>query len=153
MSYNYENLVVGCGNILYKDDGFGPEVIRVIKEKNIKLPGDTVAIDGGTGAPYYLFTLPEEKWKKIIIVDIASMNQNPGTVKQLKLNQIKEEDRYMNVHGLTPTYPLHDLKDKIDIKIIACQPKEVSEDMEIGLTQEVEDSIPKTIEEIIKVLS
>ena len=28
MSYNHENLIVGCGNILFGDDGFGPKVIE-----------------------------------------------------------------------------------------------------------------------------
>ena len=37
MSYNHENLIVGCGNTLYGDDGFGPEVIRYIKENNIEI--------------------------------------------------------------------------------------------------------------------
>ena len=32
MPYNVETLVVGCGNILYKDDGFGPEVIKELKK-------------------------------------------------------------------------------------------------------------------------
>ena len=65
MSYNHENLIVGCGNTLYGDDGFGPEVIRYIKENNIEFPGDTCVIDGATSAPHYIFTLPQEKWKNI----------------------------------------------------------------------------------------
>ena len=113
MSYNYENLIVGCGNILYGDDGFGPEVIRQMKEKNIEIKGDTCLIDGGTSAPHYIFTLPEKKWKNIIIIDIASMNKKPGTISVMNLNQIHEEERYMDVHGLSATYPLQDLKDKI----------------------------------------
>jgi coenzyme F420 hydrogenase subunit delta len=59
MSYNHENLIIGCGNTLYGDDGFGPEVIRYIKENNIKFPGDTCIIDGATSAPHYIFTLPQ----------------------------------------------------------------------------------------------
>ena len=66
MSYNHENLIVGCGNILFGDDGFGPKVIEYMKENNVEIPGDTCLIDGGTSAPHYIFTLPQDKWKNII---------------------------------------------------------------------------------------
>ena len=147
MSYNHENLIVGCGNTLYGDDGFGPEVINYIKENNIKFPGDTCVIDGATSAPHYIFTLPQEKWKNIIIIDIASLNEEAGIIKVLDLDQIHEEDRYMDVHGLSATYPLHDLKDKVNIKLILIQPKNVPIEMEMGLSKVLEDKIPQTIKE------
>lgn len=152
MSYNHENLIVGCGNILYGDDGFGPEVVNYIKENNIKFRGDTCVIDGATSAPHYIFTLPQEKWKNIIIVDIASLNEKAGTIKILDLNQVHEEERYMDVHGLSATYPLHSLEDKINIKIIAIQPENVPNEMEIGLTKTLTEKIPQTIDTIKEVL-
>ncbi|WP_455645192.1 coenzyme F420-reducing hydrogenase, FrhD protein [Methanosphaera sp.] len=153
MSYNHENLIVGCGNILFGDDGFGPEVIKYMKDNNIELSGDTCLIDGGTSAPHYIFTLPQDKWKNIIIIDIASMNEKPGTIDVLELDQVQEEERYMDVHGISATYPLHDLKDKINIKIVACQPENVPLDMEIGLSETLIESIPETVETTIKVLN
>ena len=153
MSYNHENLIVGCGNTLYGDDGFGPEVIRYIKENDIKFPGDTCVIDGATSAPHYIFTLPQEKWKNIIIIDIASMNEEAGIIKVLDLNEIREEDRYMDVHGLSATYPLHDLKDKVNIKLIVIQPENVPMEMEMGLSKVLEDKIPQTITKTMEVLN
>lgn len=153
MSYNHENLIVGCGNILYGDDGFGPTVIKYMKENNILFPGDTCLIDGGTSAPHYIFTLPQEKWKNIIIIDIASMNKKPGTISILKLNQVKEQERYIDVHGISATKPLHNLEDKINIRIIACQPENVSREMEIGLSDTLKKSIPQTIEKTKFVLN
>lgn len=152
MSYNHENLIVGCGNILYGDDGFGPEVVSYIKENNIEFPGDTCVIDGATSAPHYIFTLPQEKWKNIIVVDIASLNQKAGTIKVLNLDQVHEEERYMDVHGLSATYPLHDLKDNINIKIVAIQPEHVPDEMEIGLSDTLTTKIPQTIKTIKEVL-
>ena len=32
MPYHAETIVVGCGNILFKDDGFGPFVIHKLEE-------------------------------------------------------------------------------------------------------------------------
>lgn len=153
MSYNHENLIVGCGNILYGDDGFGPETIKYMKENDITLPGDTILIDGATSAPHYIFTLPEDKWKNIIIIDIASMKKSPGHIDVLELDEIIESERYMDVHGISATYPLHNLKDKIKIKIVACQPENIPNEMEIGLSKNVEKSIPKAVEVTKKVLT
>ena len=43
MSYSCKNLVVGCGNILFKDDGFGPRVIEALNEyfADKEMPEDT----------------------------------------------------------------------------------------------------------------
>ena len=152
MSYNHENLIIGCGNILYGDDGFGSEVINYIKEHDIEFEGDTIVIDGATSAPHYIFTLPEDKWKNIIIIDIASLNEEAGTIRVLDLDDVHEEDRYMDVHGLSATYPLHDLKDKVNIKLIVIQPKNVPLEMEIGLSEELEKKIPQTIAKTVEVL-
>lgn len=57
MTYDAEVLVVGCGNVLFKDDGFGPATIDEI-EKHLKerpLPDNVMTIDAGTSAPHYLF--------------------------------------------------------------------------------------------------
>lgn len=153
MSYNHENLIVGCGNTLYGDDGFGPEVINYIKENQICFEGDTIVIDGATSAPHYIFTLPEDKWKNIIIIDIASLNEEAGTIKVLDLDEVHEEDRYMDVHGLSATYPLHDLNDKINIKLVVIQPENVPLEMEMGLSKTLEDKIPQTIDKIMEVLN
>lgn len=152
MSYNHENLIVGCGNILFGDDGFGPEVIRYMKENRIRLPGDTILIDAATSAPHYIFTLPEDKWRNIIIIDIADMNKNPGEIDILDIDDVLESERYMDVHGISATYPLHDLKDKVNIKIVACQPENVPLDMEIGLSDSVKESIVPTVRKVTSVL-
>ncbi|RAP44762.1 MAG: coenzyme F420-reducing hydrogenase, FrhD protein [Methanosphaera sp. rholeuAM6] len=153
MSYNHENLIVGCGNILYGDDGFGPEVIRYIREHNIEFEGDTIAIDGATSAPHYIFTLPQDKWKNIIIIDIASLDEKAGTIRVLDIDQVGEEDRYMDVHGLSATYPLHELSDKLNIKLVVIQPESLPQEMEIGLSKTLEDKIPQTIDKTMEVLN
>jgi coenzyme F420 hydrogenase subunit delta len=57
------------------------------------------------------------------------------------------------VHSWDLTEPLHRLKSTIDIIIIGCQPKRVTEpDFEIGLTDEVEAAIPKAISQLFELL-
>ncbi len=153
MAYDHENLIIGCGNILYGDDGFGPAVIEYMKKYNIMLEGDTQLIDGATSAPHYIFTLPEKKWKNIIIIDIASMNKKPGEIDVLKLDQVKEQERYLDVHGISATDPLHELEDHINIRIVACEPENVPDEMELGISETLEKSIPQVIEKVKEVLS
>lgn len=66
MPYTAEIIVVGCGNILFADDGFGPEVIKALGEysKEKPLPENVMIIDAGTGGPHFVFSLPHEEWKK-----------------------------------------------------------------------------------------
>lgn len=151
MSYNHENLIVGCGNILYKDDGLGPEVINYIKENNIEFNGDTYIIDGATSAPHYIFTLPQPKWKNLIIIDIAELKKEPGTIEVLDIKDIKESERYMDVHGMSATFPLHNLKN-VNIKLVVCQPEDISTEMEIGLSKTLEDKIPEIVAKTKEVL-
>ena len=33
MAYDAEVLVIGCGNVLFKDDGFGPAAINKLEEQ------------------------------------------------------------------------------------------------------------------------
>ena len=58
MPYDAEILVVGCGNILFKDDGFGPAVIDALDEfsKEKPLPDNTMTLDAGTGGPHFVFS-------------------------------------------------------------------------------------------------
>lgn len=79
MPYDAEILVVGCGNILFKDDGFGPEVIKALEEyfKDREKPDNVMFIDAGTGGPHFVFSLPHEEWKKMIVVDVVEFNAEP----------------------------------------------------------------------------
>ena len=66
MPYHAETIVVGCGNILFKDDGFGPFVIHKLEEyfEDKEMPDEVMFIDAGTGATHFIFSLPDEYWKK-----------------------------------------------------------------------------------------
>lgn len=147
MAYDAEVLVVGCGNVLFKDDGFGPATIMEI-EKNIEnrpLPDNVMTIDAGTSAPHYIFSLPNPLWKKIIILDIANFEGQPGDIKKLSKDQVPV-GKYQDPHSVSVADPLEELED-VEIVIIACQPEKVSSPfVEYGLTETVEKAIPKAID-------
>lgn len=151
MAFDAEILVIGCGNILFEDDGFGPAVTVALEEhfKDKELPENVMIIDAGTGGPYYVFSIPNEIWKKLIIVDIVDFGAEPGTIRIFDVNELPEGS-YENVHSWPVNQPLHELNDKVEILVIGCQPESVSApDVKLGLTKSVEDAIPETIQIIL----
>lgn len=147
MTYDAEVLVVGCGNVLFKDDGFGPTTIKEMEENYIEerpLPDNTMLIDAGTSAPHYLFSLPNPMWKKIIILDIADFGGKPGDVKILSRDEVPE-GKYQDPHSISVADPL-DLTDA-EIIIIACQPEDVSSPYVVyGLSDSVQEGMKNAIE-------
>ena len=153
MPYEAETLIIGCGNLLFKDDGFGPFVIQALEKhfENKEMPESTMFIDAGTAAPYYIFSLPEEIWKKIIVVDIIMFGAEPGTLRFFTPDEIPET-KYQDAHAPIDSGSLKELVDLgIDVKILGCQPKEISSpDVDMGLTEPVEEAVPKAVEIILQ---
>ena len=152
MPYDAEILVVGCGNILFKDDGFGPAVIDALDEvsKEKPLPDNTMTLDAGTGGPHFVFSLPHETWKKMIVVDIVDFGAEPGTIRIFGVDELPK-GAYENMHSWPVNQPLHDLSKVCEVMVIGVQPESVSApDIVLGLTKSVENAIPKTIEIILK---
>ena len=157
MPYDAERLVVGCGNVLFKDDGFGPMVIHALedyfKENDIEKPEDTQFIDAGTGATHFIFSMPDDNWKKVIVVDVVEWNAEPGTLKIFSPYDMPK-GKYENAHTWPVEEPLHDLVDMgIEVVIVGCKPAEITApDVDMGLTEPVEAAIPKAIEMILNEL-
>jgi coenzyme F420 hydrogenase subunit delta len=152
MPYDAEILVIGCGNILFKDDGFGPAVIDALNElsKEKPLPDNTMTLDAGTGGPHFVFSLPHESWKKMIVVDIVQFGAEPGTIRVFSVDELPK-GAYENVHSWPVNQPLHDLSKVCEVMVVGCQPESVSApDIELGLTKSVEDAIPEAIKIILK---
>ncbi len=147
MAYDAEVLVVGCGNVLFQDDGFGPAAIEEL-EKHLEerpLPENTMVIDAGTGGPHFLFSLPNPMWKKLIILDIANFGGEPGDIVLLTKDQIPP-GRYQDPHSISVVDPLHDLDD-VEVVIVACQPENVSSpDVVYGLSESVQKAIPEALD-------
>lgn len=154
MTYDVGTLVVGCGNVLFKDDGFGPNVIKTIKEEYLKdneTPEDVEFIDAGTSATYYVFSLPSDNWKKIIVVDVVNFNAEPGSLRYFSPFEMPK-GKYENAHNWAVEEPLQDLANKgIDVVIVGCQPQVISApDIDLDLTEPVKNAIPKAIEMIFE---
>jgi coenzyme F420 hydrogenase subunit delta len=147
MAYDAEVLVIGCGNVLFKDDGFGPAAINKLEEQleERPLPSNTMTIDAGTSAPHYIFSLPNPMWKKIIILDIADFGGKPGDIKILSKEDVPQ-GKYQDPHSVSVADPLDELGE-VEIVIIACQPEKVSSPfVEYGVSDSVAEAIPKALD-------
>lgn len=78
-------LVLGIGNILWADEGFG---VRVVEELHARyeLPDNVTALDGGTQGLYLLPYLEEAD--AVIIVDAIDYGLPPATLKQLRDDEV-----------------------------------------------------------------
>lgn len=80
-------MVLGVGNLLMGDEGFGIHVVRRLKE--VELPSHVRVEEGGVGGFNLLGYL--EGVKRLLVVDVMMMDSPPGKLHLLKPNQKPEE--------------------------------------------------------------
>lgn len=146
-----EIVVAGCGNPLFADDGFGPAVVEELMR--LELPDNIKVVDAGLGGPHFIFTLLDpECTKRLIIVDIADFGAEPGELATFRVEDLPAGS-YRDIHSWDLTEPLQQLKDAIDITVIGCQPGKVTApEFELGLTDEVQDAIPRTVRLVLEII-
>lgn len=144
-----EIVITGCGNPLFADDGFGPAVIEEMQK--LQLPDNVAVIDAGLGGPHFIFTLLDPAvTKKLVIVDIADYGAEPGSITKLRVEDLPP-GAYRDAHSWDLAEPLQRIKDQIEITIIGCQPaKMTAPEFELGLSEQVQNAIPKTIRVILE---
>ncbi len=148
-------LILGCGNILFGDDGFGPAVIEHL-ETHHSLPENVLAIDIGTGIKEFLFDLimAPVKPERIFILDAISQSERKaGELFEIRLERFRDGkggdrlfhqfpslDQLQQLGGLTG----------VDIRILAVQTKEIPDSVRPGLSPEVQEAVPRAGEWLIK---
>lgn len=109
--------VLGVGNALVGDDGFGPRVIEELQKR--ELPPNVELIDAGVGGMAILSWI--EDADKIVIVDsVQTGNEPAGTVYRFTDKEMPPSDMFM--------LSLHDLNlvDTINIgKVVQKMPEEI----------------------------
>lgn len=147
-------LILGCGNVLFGDDGFGPAVVEYILE-NHKIPSNTYVMDVGTGASEVLLSvaLSGNPPEKIIILDAVDLKKKTGEILQIKIDDLpKSGTRDFSPHLFPPVNFLKELQDAfdVDITIVACQIEEIPEFVNPGLSKSVKESIPEAAKVALK---
>ena len=94
-----QTFVLGLGNVLMGDDGFGPRVVRAFEEQYVVGP-DVDVVDLGT--PGLDLTPWLTDARHVIIVDTVRTDQPPGT---LRLYEKRDIVRHAPVSRVSPHDP------------------------------------------------
>ncbi|GBE41096.1 hydrogenase 2 maturation protease [bacterium BMS3Bbin09] len=144
--------VFGIGNILLSDDGVGVHTLNRLKEE-YDLPEYVELIDGGTKGLDLLPFLEERD--KVMIIDAANFNKEPGTIgtvegekipaflsKKLSVHQIGLPD-LLFAAKLTNIFPP-------EICLIGIQPESMATSVEMSdvVSKGVEPLLEKVIERL-----
>jgi len=147
-------LILGVGNVLFGDDGFGPAVADYLL-KNCKIPDDVYVMDVGIGAGDVLFNiaLSQEKPEKIIVLDAVDVKRKPGEIFELSIDELPANKiTDFSTHLFPSTNLLKELRDQmnIDIVILACQAERMPDAVSPGLSNSVKKALPKAAELALK---
>ena len=152
--YQKATLILGCGNILLGDDGFGPAVIDYL-EKHCRVPPHVAILDVGTGVRELLFNiiLTEKKPERIIIIDALDCNREPGEFFTVSIEDIPERKTHdFSVHQMPTLNMLKELRDlcHVEVVVLAAQPESIPETIQSGLSKKLQDVVPKVGKYIAK---
>jgi coenzyme F420 hydrogenase subunit delta len=141
-----EILIAGCGNKLFGDDGFGPEVIEYLLD-HYKVPDNICLMDVGTGIRKILFTisLSKPRPKVIVIIDAVDKGRKPGEIFEIALDEIPlEKIDDFSMHQVPSSNLLKELQDlcAVKVRVMACQIKTIPETMQAGLSGPLRKAVP-----------
>jgi coenzyme F420 hydrogenase subunit delta len=149
-----ETLVLGCGNVLFGDDGFGPAVARQLCCRP-DLPESMVVMDVGTGVRQVLFNvvLSPVRPRRIIVVDAVDMGRQPGdvwTITAEELPLVKCDD--FSMHQLPTSNLLRELNDLtcVDVTCVVAQVAGVPSEVKPGLSVPVQLAVEQATEMILR---
>ncbi len=143
-----ETCVLGCGNTLFGDDGFGPAVIEHLLA-NFQLPPGVMAEDVGTGVRDLLFDLllSEERPARLIIVDASTLPcGEPGRLAELDPDQLEPaKGNDFSVHHFPSLNLLSELKHGagVDVRLLALRAANIPEAVAPGLSPAATAAVPR----------
>lgn len=147
-------IVLGCGNILFGDDGFGSYVAEYLQNSDA-LPESVTVINARTSVRGILFNLilNEQKPRKVIVVDAIDANRTPGEVFKINIDELpKNKIDDFTFHQMPTSNLLRELKEYcgVDVVIIAGQIESIPEAVKPGLSDALAESVPVAAEEVLK---
>jgi hydrogenase maturation protease len=137
-------LVACVGNVLRRDDGFGPAVAE-----RLALPAGARVVETGIAGIALLQELMSG-WDGLVIVDAVDQGARPGTVLRI-VPEVGEAVHVPDVHLANPERVLNTAKGlgvlPERIVIVGCQPAEIDELGE-GLSPAVEHAVEAAVREV-----
>lgn len=144
-------VVIGIGNILLKDDGFGVHCVRAMEEEG-KFAGVPL-VDGGTSTldllGYFL------DYTRVIVIDCLRAGLSPGTVYRLKPDDLEGYRReHLSLHDVQVLDVLQMARlmgKNPEVILFGVEPADLSEGLELtSCLQEKITMVIGLVEEEIK---
>ncbi|MGO8793923.1 MAG: hydrogenase maturation protease [Candidatus Sulfotelmatobacter sp.] len=146
-------VVLGVGNILFGDDGFGCAVVDYV-ESHYPVPEAVSLLDAGTGVRKLLFTLclSPMRPERLLILDAIDAGRTPGEIFEIDPSEIppvKLDD--FSLHQLPTSNLLRELQEGcgVEVRVLACQTGPLPEEIMQGLSKAVSDAVPKAAEWLV----
>jgi len=140
-------LILGCGNTLFGDDGFGCAVVEYL-EAHYTLPEDVCLLDVGTGVRKLLFTLclSPVRPRRVLILDALDVGRAPGELFEIApqdIPAIKCDD--FSLHQLPTSNLLRELEEQcgVEVRVLACQTTALPDQVRPGLSDPVRRALPE----------
>jgi hydrogenase maturation protease len=144
-------LILGVGNLLLTDDGFGVHVINALRE--VPLPPNVTLVEAGIVSHHLIPDFHEADL--LIFIDAVEAGDTPGSIFRFKpedmqfMSQLK-----VSLHDMSLIDVLHMTAltgERPETIIIAVQPKDVRS-CSMELNDEVKAAIPKVIDLVLEEL-
>ena len=139
-------LILGCGNVLFGDDGFGSAAVEYLVEHR-EVPGNVCVVDVGTGVRKLLFTLclSPVRPSRVLVLDALDLGAAPGelfVVDPADIPAVKLDD--FSVHQLPTSNLLRELQEScgVQVRVLACQTGPLPEEVAPGLSAPVRAALP-----------
>jgi coenzyme F420 hydrogenase subunit delta len=152
--YDKSVLILGCGNVLLEDDGFGSAVAQQL-QRDFRIPSDVCVLDTGTSVREILFDtiLSDKKPLKIIIIDAMDCGLEPGELFSPDIDSFpKAKLDDFSLHQVPTSNLLRELRDLcgIEIDVVACQVAGACDRVNPGLSEPVSKAVGRAAEMIAK---
>ncbi|MCR5834513.1 MAG: HyaD/HybD family hydrogenase maturation endopeptidase [Selenomonadaceae bacterium] len=150
--FTAENTVLGIGNTILSDEGFGVHVVEYL-QKNYKFPENVQLVDGGTlGVELTHFVTGTQR---LLIIDSIDGGTKPGTTFHLRGDEIKAHfAQKISAHeiGIQDVLTMLELSGKKIpcIELIGAQP--YSLEAGVNLTQEMSQMVEPFAEKAVEIL-
>ncbi len=139
-------VILGIGNPLRGDDGFGPALIERLQGR-VK----AVCLDGGSAPEVYAGKIVKERPDTILIVDALHLGRRPGEYEVLRKDEIARMG--FSTHDISPNMLLDYLQIETGagIYMLGVQPESIRFGLE--LSEPLRKTLKKLEEELISCMS
>jgi hydrogenase maturation protease len=141
--------ILGVGNLLMADEGFGIHVIKHI-EDSCRLPADVELLDGGTAGmalmPFF------QRCDAVLILDVINLDAEPGTLVSFSRSDFgdivrgqKTSPHQIGILDILDILEMDGRAPRVDF--LCAVPQEISESVE--LSPRLKGLVPKAAEQAV----